>query len=115
MMRRYHARGGLHLRVEMPDGARFQVPASWTTLVPVDPGFVPLRGQLRDMLALADLMDVMEGRLGIAGRDGTGVGGTSGVAGPDRAVDEVSGSRPGGAGVGAGTTDGAGGGRGKIA
>ena len=49
-MRRYHARGGLHLRVEMPDGARFQVPASWTTLVPVDPGFVPLVSELARLM-----------------------------------------------------------------
>lgn len=112
-MRRYHADGGLHLRVEMPDGARFQIPASWTTLVPVDPGFVPSRGRLCDLFALADLVETMEDRLGIAGRDGVDVAGVAGVARPDRSVDEISGGRSGGTGVGACPADGAGGDRGE--
>ena len=113
VMRRHHADGGLHLRVEMPDGVRFQVPASWTTLVPVDPDVVPLRGRLCDLFALADLVGTMEDRLGISGRDRPGMAGVAGVAGPDRAVDGVSGACSGGPGVGVGPADGSGGERGE--
>ena len=89
-MRRRHAAGGLHLRVELADGVRLQVPAGWTTLDPVGPDFVPLRGRLHDMLALADLVESMEARGGVTGGDGTDA---AGVAGADRSVDGISGGR----------------------
>lgn len=109
-MRRHHAVGGLHLRVGLADGVRLQVPASWTTLDPVDADSVPLRGRLHDMHALADLVESMEVRGGFTRGDGAGA---AGVAGPDRSVDGVSGGRPGGARDGAGPADDADCGRGE--
>ena len=112
-MRRHHAADGLHLRVELADGVRLQVPASWTTLDPVDPDFVPLRGRLHDMFALATLVESMEARGGVTGGDGSGAAGAAGVAGPDRSVDGISGDRPDGARDGTGPADDAGGDRGE--
>lgn len=46
LMRRHHAVGGLHLRVELADGVRLQVSASWTALDPADPDSIHQCGRL---------------------------------------------------------------------
>jgi len=59
------------LRVEMPDGARFEVPADWTTLESTDGDRPRLHARLVDFCALADLLNTMEVRYGLAGGQAT--------------------------------------------
>ncbi len=50
----------LNLHVELPDGVRMWLPATWTSLEAREPGAPELLGELPDFIRLRNLLDDLE-------------------------------------------------------
>ncbi len=92
----------LNLHVELPDGVRIWLPATWTSLEARDPDAPKLLGELPDFIRLRNLLDDLERRREATDGQGTGTvaAGSSGVGGTRGEV--APGSAPGSGGVRAG-------------
>ena len=62
----------LNLHVELPDGTRMWLSATWTSLEARDPGALELLGELPDFIRLRILRDDLERRLEATDGQGTG-------------------------------------------
>ena len=102
----------LNLHVELPDGTRMWLPATWTSLEAHDPGAPELLGELPDFIRLRNLLDDLERRLEVTDGQGSGTvaAGASGVGGARGEVAPGSAAGPGGVRAGAGGADGPAGG-----
>ncbi|MYI70750.1 MAG: hypothetical protein F4103_19115 [Boseongicola sp. SB0673_bin_14] len=102
----------LNLHVELPDGVRMWLPATWTSLDARDPDAPKLLGELPDFIRLRNLLDDLERRLEATDGQGTGTvaAGASGVGATRGEVASDSSPGPGGVGAGVGGADGPAGG-----
>ena len=106
------ADGQLQLRVELPNGRRRTMPASWTSLECPGEDVPRTHGRASDYLGLLKLVETLEDRCG-QGRQGDGCESrAAGARSADGSLGKRAGSGSGGPGGTTGAADGAGGGSG---